>query len=59
MFKRDKFKSFKTYLGGDAVYNFTNSMIGESKYCSEVMKRHFNKELVMAKEGNGDFIKLW
>ena len=31
----DKFsKSFKTYLGEDAVYNFINNMIKESKYCS-------------------------
>ena len=27
-------------------------MIKESKYCSEVMKKHFNKELVMTKEDN-------
>ena len=33
----DKFsKPFKTYLGEDAVYNFINSMIEESKYCSDV-----------------------
>ena len=37
-------------------------MIGESKYCSEVMKEHFNKELVMNKEDNEDFknsTKCW
>ena len=28
-------KSFQTYLGKDAVYNFINSLIEESKYCSE------------------------
>ena len=44
----DKFsKPFKTYLDKDAVYNFINSMIKESKYCSDVIKKHFNKELVM------------
>ena len=42
-------KPFKSYLGKDAVYNFINSMTEESKYCSEVMKKHFNKELVMTK----------
>ena len=31
---------------------FINSMIKESKYCSEVMKKHFNKELVLTKEDN-------
>ena len=30
-------------------------MIKESKYCSDVMKKHFNKELVMTKKNNGDF----
>ena len=44
----DKFsKPFKTYLGKDA---FINSMIEESKYCNEVMRKYFNKELVMTKE---------
>ena len=38
----DKFsKRFKTYLGKGAVYNFINSMMEESKYCSEVMKKSF------------------
>ena len=46
----DKFsKPFKSYLGEDAVLNFISSMIEESKYCSDVMKKHFNKELVMTK----------
>ena len=46
----DKFsKAFKTYLRKYAVYNFINS---RSKYCSEVMKKHFNKKLVMTKEEN-------
>ena len=52
----DKFgKPFKSYLGEDAVYDFINSMIEQSKYCSEVMKKHFNKELVMTKNDNEDF----
>ena len=48
-------KPFKTYLGKDVVYNFINSMIEESKYLSDVMKKYFNKELVMTKEDNEDF----
>ena len=46
----------------NAVYNFTNSMMEESKYCSDVMKKHFNKELVMTKEDNEKFknsTKCW
>ena len=34
---------------------FIDSMIEESKYCSDVMKKHFNKELAMTKEDNEDF----
>ena len=30
-------------------------MIEESHSCSEVVKEHFNKELVMTKKGNEDF----
>ena len=30
-------------------------MIEESSYCSDVGKKHFNKELVMSKADNEDF----
>ena len=51
VFVDDKFgKPFKTYLGENAVYNFINNMIEESKYCSDVMKKYFNKKFVMTKE---------
>ena len=48
-------KPFKSYLGKDVVYNFISSMIKESKYCSNVIEKYFNKELVMNKEDNEDF----
>ena len=52
----DKFsKFFKSYLGEDAVYNFISSIMEESKYYSDVMKKRFNKELVMTKKANEDF----
>ena len=52
----DKFsKPFKSYLGKDTVYNLISSMIEKSKYCSDVMKNHFNKEPMMAKKYNEDF----
>ena len=42
----DKFSQpFKSYLGEDSVYNFIKSMLEESKYCSEAIKIHFNKEI--------------
>ena len=55
----DKFiKPFKWYLGENTTYNFVSSMIEEKKCCSNVMKKRFNKELVMTKEDNGDFWEL-
>ena len=52
----DKFsKPFKTNLGKDFTNNLVNSMIKESRYCSDVMKKHFNKELMMTKENNESF----
>ena len=45
----DKFiDPFKSYLGENAVPNFIN-MLEESKYFSDMMRKHFNKELVMTK----------
>ena len=42
----DKFsKPFKSCLGEYAVYNYISSMLEGSKYCNEVMKKHFNKNL--------------
>ena len=52
-------KLFKIYLAEILLiledYNFINNMIEESEYCSGVMNKHFNKELVMTKEDNEDF----
>ena len=52
----DKFsKAFKSYLVEDTVYKFINSMVEESSCCSGVMKKYFNKELVMTKIDVADF----
>ena len=57
LFVNEKFsKPFKSYLGEDSVYNFINSMVKEIKNCSDVMKKHFNKELVMTKKNDEDFM---
>ena len=37
------------------VQNSINGMIEESKFCTTIMKKHFNKELVMTKEDDQDF----
>ena len=51
----DKFrKPFKSYLDDNAVYNFI--------YCSDMMKKHFNKEPVMTQNDSEDFensTKYW
>ena len=41
---------------------FNNSMIKENKYCTEIMKKHFNKKLIMTKKDDEDFensTKCW
>ena len=52
----DKFsKPLKSCLDEDAICSFINSMIEESKYCSDVMEKDFNKELVMTEGDNKNF----
>ena len=48
-------RPFKSCLGEDTVYNFLNGMVEESKRCTDIMKKHFNKEHVMTKENDEDF----
>ena len=40
----------KLCLGEDAVYNFISIVIEESKYLNDLMKKYFNKELVVTKK---------
>ena len=52
----DKFSQpFKSYSGKDAIYTFITSLIEESKCCSDMMEKHFNKKFVMTKKDNEDF----
>ena len=59
----DKFsKPFKTCLGKGPLCNFINRLTEESKYCNQVVKKHFNTELVMTKEDSQDLqnsTKCW
>ena len=48
-------KLFKSYLSDDTVFKFINSMAKESKYCTNKIKKHFNKKLMMTKEDDEDF----
>ena len=46
VYVNDKFSnSFKSYIGKDAVYNFIRIIIKENKHYSDLMKRHFSKNL--------------
>ena len=38
-------KPFKSCLGKTSIHEFINSVLEESNYCSDVMKKHFNKQL--------------
>ena len=42
-------------LSEDAVYSFFSSMIEEGKYCSDLIKKYCNKELVLTKEDDKVF----
>ena len=47
----DKFsKKVVLYRGKNAVYKFIKGIQKEYKYCINVIKKHFNKNLVMSAE---------
>ena len=49
-------KPFESYLGEDTACNFINSVLDESKYCCDVMKKLFNKEFMVNKKDNEDSV---
>ena len=47
----DKYsKSIQMYRGENAVYKFMEKMLEEVEYCKDVVKKHFNKPLVMTED---------
>ena len=58
-----RFKSYERKITSQfMIYDFSNSMIEESKYFSDVMEKSFRKELLMAKKDHEDFknyAKCW
>ena len=47
----DKYsKDICIYRGKNAVYRFMEQMLEEVKYCKDVIKKHFNKPLVMTED---------
>ena len=48
---RDKFtKSIVIFRGENAAYEFIEKIIKEYQYCKKVMKKHFNKNLIMSED---------
>ena len=55
----DKYsKDICIYRGENAVYKFKENMLEEVEYCKAVIKKHFNKPLVMTEVDEQNF-KLW
>ena len=47
----DRFcKSIAVFRGKNAAYKFIKAVLKEYKYCRKIMKKHFNKNLVMIEE---------
>ena len=47
----DKFsKSIVVFRGENAAYEFIKAILKEYQYCKKVMKKHFNKNLIMSEE---------
>ena len=43
------------YKGENAAYKFFKAILQEFDYCKKVMKKHFNKHLIMAEEDEENF----
>ena len=55
----DKYsKPIQTYRGENAVYKFMEQMLKEVKYCKAVVKKWFNKPLVMTDNDEQRFITM-
>ena len=47
----DKFtKPIVVFRGENAAYEFIEAILKEYEYCKKVMKKHFNKNLIMTEE---------
>ena len=55
----DKYsKPIQMYRGENAVYKFMEKMLEEVEYCKAVIKKQFNKPLVMTKDDEQRFITM-
>ena len=44
------FKSIVVFRGKNAAYEFIKAILEEHKYCKKIIKKHFNKNLIMTEE---------
>ena len=52
----DKFsKSIVVFRGENAAYEFIKAILKEFEYCKKVMKKHFNKNLIMSEKEEEQF----
>ena len=52
----DRFsKPILVYRGKNAAYKFIEAILKEYEYCKKVMKKNFNKNLIMTEEEQGQF----
>ena len=51
MWVDDRFsKLIVVFSGKNAAFKFIEAIVKEYEYCKKVMKKHFNKNLIMAEE---------
>ena len=43
-------KPIVVFRGENAAYEFIEAILKEYEYCKKVMKKHFNKNLIMSEE---------
>ena len=48
-------KRIVVYRGENAAYEFIKAILKEDEYCKKVMKKHFNKKLIIFKKKNNNF----
>ena len=48
-------KTIVVFRGKNAVYEFIKPILEEYEYCKKVMKKHFNKNVIMSEEKEEQF----
>ena len=48
-------KPIVVFRGENAAYKFIEAILKQYQYCKKVMKKHFNKNLIMSEKGEEQF----